>query len=113
MLRSTTFCALALGLAAPVAAGPAPVTSSYEGEKFEYVSRLGKGDAVHLDGKFLKRGEAFTFPVRPSGRVDGFVGEAPVSFTVSRRQHQAIARQLKVAEPMVASAAATFSAGTN
>ena len=113
MLRSTTIVALALGFAAPAVADTARVTSSYEGEKFEYVSRLGEADAVRIEGKFLKSGEPFTFTVKPSGRVDGFVGQTPVSFKISRKQHDAIARPLKVVEPQLAAATAAASAGAN
>lgn len=113
MLRSTTIVALALGLAAPAFAGTARVTSSYEGETFEYVSRLDKADAVRIEGKFLKSGEAFTFTVKPSGRVNGFVGATPVSFKVSRKQHEAIAKPLKIAEPQLAVSTAATSVGSN
>ena len=113
MLRSTTIVALALGFAAPAAADTAPVTASYEGETFEYVSRLGKADAVLIDGKFLKSGEPFTFTVKPSGRVDGFVGGTAVNFKVSRKQHEAIAKSLKALEPRLAATSAGNSVGAN
>jgi hypothetical protein len=113
MLRSKLIFVTALGFAAPAWAEPVPIVSTYQGETFEYVGTLGKDGAVRLAGKFLNSGNPFTFTVKPSGRVHGFVGETPVDFKVQRKKHEAIAKSLKAAEPQVAGTTAALSAGTN
>lgn len=113
MLRSTTIFLSALAFAAPAIAEKPAVRSSFEGQQFEYVTSAGKRGSVQIDGKFLKDGEPFTLTVKPSGQVEGFFGQTPVSFKISRKKHGAMARSLATAEAKSASAGAAFSAGTN
>lgn len=107
MLRSTMMISFALAFAAPAVAGGPSFTGagSYEGERFEYTSRLTEGDKIRIEGKFVKRGEQFTYVVKPSGLVEGFVGNTAVSFHVSRSKRDRIAEQLKAgSEPAFAEA---------
>jgi len=104
MLRSTVMMTLALALAAPAVAGsPAVSTGSFEGQKFEYASRMADADTILIEGKFVQ-GEAFRFAVKPSGTVNGTVGAIPVTFRVSRQERDALVKSLsRTAEPQIAS----------
>jgi hypothetical protein len=95
---------LALAFAAPaVAASPAVSTGDFEGQKFEYATRLGAADTILIEGKFV-RGDDFSFTVKPSGYVTGEVGRRSVSFRVSKEERDSLASSLKrAAEPQVAS----------
>lgn len=107
MLRSTLMIGFALVFAAPAVAGGPSFTGSgtYEGERFEYTSRLAEGDKIRIDGKFVRRGEQFTYVVKPSGLVEGFVGNTAVNFHVSRAKRDRIVAQLKAgSEPAFAEA---------
>ena len=110
MLRSAIFLSLAIAFAVPAAAEAPLAKGSFEGQTFEYASRLGANDAVVIEGRFI-RGDRFRFTVKPSGHVSGEVGETPVTFVVSKKQYAKLAQKLRPAE--VAQAPAAFSAGTN
>ncbi len=113
MLRSTMIFAIALGFAAPAVAEPRLATGSFEGQSFEYQSKLGNADTILIEGKFVDGGDRFRFTVRPSGRVSGEVGDREVRFQVPKEERDRLAKSLKASEPQVAEAGAAFSAGTN
>ncbi|QIK77878.1 hypothetical protein G7077_02070 [Sphingomonas piscis] len=111
MLRST-LTMIALGFAAPAIAGSVKPVSigSFEGQKFEYSTRLADADAVVIEGKFV-RGDAFRFTVKPDGHVVGDVGSKEVAFRVSKKEADELAASLKT--PQIAQNAPTFRSGSN
>ena len=109
MLRSTALMTLALALAAPAAA-EAPLKGSYEGQTFEYSTRRGANETVLIEGR-LVRGDSFRFTVRPSGRVDGEVGDNPVTFNISKASREKLAKSVAVRTQIAE--AGSFSAGAN
>jgi hypothetical protein len=103
---------LALAFAAPAAAEAPLVKGSFEGQPFEYSSRLGAKDAILIEGRFV-RGEQFRFTVKPGGRVNGEVGSRAVSFTVSKAEWEKLARSVSARTQVADAGGASFSVGTN
>lgn len=99
MLRSTMMITLALAFAMPaIAAEPTVVGSgSFERDTFEYSSSFADGDKIKIEGKFLKSGLEFAYVVKPGGLVEGFAGDTPVRFHVSRAQRNRLANQINAA----------------
>lgn len=113
MLRSTMLITLAIAFAAPATAGgpSALAVGTFEGEQYEYTTRLAEKDKVLIEGKFVKRGEQFSYVVKPSGRVEGFVGNTAVTFQVPRATHARISAELKAgSQPTFAEAQSANSA---
>ena len=106
MFRSISLITFALVPFTASAAEPFPQTVSVDGERIEYVTRLGARDIVTIDGRSLQTRDRVHLVVAPSGRVRGEIGATPVSFRITRAHRERVVRQLRAqVSPSVAMAA--------
>jgi hypothetical protein len=96
MLRYIAPVALALFPLTAAAAAPAPTVAEQDGYQFQYSSHVADGGKVIITGKMLNPSQPFTYTVERDGEVHGDFDGAPVDFSISRKQRDALMAEVQL-----------------